>query len=280
MTTPGYQSALENPAAASAYFQAATAEEIPHPEIDVPPEGVVNLPGGLVVNGQVVREVEVQELTGAHEEALARAKLSNNPARFVSTLLQCGVVSLGGHEATRELLLQLLVGDRDALLLGIRRATYGDEIELEDSNCPFCGEGFGLTITLDDIPTVELADPHMDAVFTIDLRRDRKARVRLAVGADQEAVMANPDLSMAERNTVLLSRCVVTLTGADGSERSVTAQPSLVRDGLSIPDRSKILEELRKRQPGPRLEQITFTHEICGREVPLPLEVGTLFRGV
>jgi hypothetical protein len=280
VTTPGYQSALENPGAAAAYFQAATAEEIPQPLIEGPPEGIVQLPGGLVIKGQVIREVEVCELTGAHEEALARAKLSNNPARFVSTLLQCGVVSVGGEEPSRDLLLQLLVGDRDALLIGIRRVTYGDEIELEDSKCPFCGEGYGLTVTLDDIPTVKLSDPALDAMFTTELRRGRRALVRLPNGADQEAVMANPDLSIAERNTVLLSRCVVTLTGADGSERQVSAFPGLVRDGLSIPDRSKILEEIKKRQPGPRLDEITFTHEICGREVPLPLEVGTLFRGV
>src|SRR5690349_3878902 len=67
----------------------------PAPVISDVPDTYVKLPAGMLMDNEVVQDAEVQELTGKHEELLAKAKQSNNAARYVNTLLQCGVVSIG-----------------------------------------------------------------------------------------------------------------------------------------------------------------------------------------
>lgn len=274
----GFANPLDDPNGANAAIASAIASSAATPEIDLPADGIVGLPGGLVTTtGKVVREAEVQELTGAHEEALAKARASGTPARTMTALLDSGVVSVGDEPASRSLLSRLLVGDRDALVLGICEATYGKEIELPTITCPHCGEELDVTLTTEDIPVVRLEDPAGDARFIVELRKGRKAHVRLAVGADQEALLENPKLSVAEMNTLLLSRVLLSIEEANGDQTPVAGHIDTARN-LSIPDRSKILRELAERQPGPKFDQVKFTHDSCQKEVTLPLGVGDLFR--
>src|ERR1700730_8114610 len=65
----------------------------PAPVIDDLPDTFVKLPAGLIVDGKLINEAEVQELTGEHEEKLAKIRLSSNPAKYLNTLLQCGTVA-------------------------------------------------------------------------------------------------------------------------------------------------------------------------------------------
>lgn len=274
----GFANPLDDPNGANAAIASAMASSAATPEIDLPADGIVDLPGGLVTaTGKVVREAEVQELTGAHEEALAKARASGNPARTMTALLDSGVVSIGDEPASRAVMSRLLVGDRDALVLGIRVATYGDEIELPTITCPHCGEELDVKLTTEDIPVVKLDDPAADVRFTVDLRKGRKAHVRLAVGADQEALLENPKLSVAEMNTLLLSRVVLAIEDSNGDQLPVAGHIEASR-GLSIPDRSKILRALADKQPGPKFDQVKFMHDSCQKEVTLPLGVGDLFR--
>lgn len=278
----GYIDPMESPAAANAAIDAMLKSgSRSTPIVDAPPSDVVMLPGGLVDDdGRVIRDVEVTELTGAHEEKLAKAKRAENVSRFVVTLLECGVVRIGDSKPTPKLLRSLLIGDRDAIILGIRRATYGDDLDLKDFVCPHCEQPTPLEITLDDIPTRTLDDPKLDMTFTVELSKGRKASVRLANGGDQEEILANLNLSLPEQNSLLLSRCVLSVIDSNGMEHPVVGRPALVRDGLNIPDRAKIIAELNDRQPGPRYDEVSFVHDGCGKEVLVPLGVGDLFLGV
>src|SRR6185437_7822650 len=135
----------------------------------------------LVDSGMVVRNVVVRELTGEDEEALARAVRGGNFFHYIDTLLERGTVAIGNHREqadVRKQLKSLLVGDRDAVVLGIRRATYGDDIEIKDWICPSCGEESNISMTVEDIPVGEMDDPVTENTFTVKLRRGRSARVR------------------------------------------------------------------------------------------------------
>ena len=46
---------------------------------------------------------------------------------------------------------------------------------------------------------------------------------------------------------------------------------------LSIPDRRAIIKALADKQPGPRLNEVKFTHQACGNEVTLLIGIGDLF---
>lgn len=243
---------------------------------------IVTLPGGLIVSdsGQerVVTTGQVRELTGADEESLGRALAADNPFHVMNTLLERGVVKLGEEKPgdTRELLKELLIGDRDALMLGIRAMTYGPEIEVMGWECPNCGEKIDATFDLtEDVDTKTLKHPS-EAEFDVKLRRGSVAHVRLPNGEDQFVVGELTKRPLAERNTRLLERCVETVTEADGQVHVILAAPYMVRD-MGMADRRKISNELANRQPGPAYNAVKFTHETCGKEVALSFNLGDLF---
>jgi hypothetical protein len=274
-----------NPAedpAALAKASAALANTVKDPEPEPPADTLVQLPGGIVRGALVIRQAEVRELTGEHEEALARAARAQpgSVVHFLSTLLECGTVRFGTEDPaqTSAFLRDALVGDRDALLIGIRRATYGDDIELEDWKCPECKNRADLTIPLDDIPVHKLEHPDKDITFDVPLRRGRTAEVRLANGADQAAVFASPDLTVAERDSILLGRCLLAIRDKDGTRHLTTGTEGALARKLALPDRHAILRDLTEKQPGPKFGEVKFTHQDCGKEVGLALGLPDLFQ--
>ena len=262
--------------------QAAEMAKSKFPVPDAFASDLITLPGGFVVSdsGQerVITTGQVKELTGADEESLGRALAAENPYHVMNTLLERGVVKLGEEkpEDTRELLKELLIGDRDALMLGVRAATYGPEIEVTGWECPNCCEKIDATFDLaDDVDTKTLKHPS-EAEFDVKLRKGAVAHVRLPNGEDQFSVGELSKRPMAERNTRLLERCVETITDGDGQVRVMMAAPYMARD-MGMADRKKITDELAKRQPGPAYNAVKFTHETCGKEVALSFNLGDLF---
>lgn len=265
--------------AAADLAKALTFNE-PRPEISALEPDEVELPIGVTIGGELVRVGRVRELTGADEEEMERAATSATPERLLAVLLERGVVSLGRHTTQPDVLDGMAVGDRDALIIGIRKATYGNTIEYERYVCPKCEESFALSVDLDDIPTVEWPTPG-DTTMTVKLRKDRQARIRLATGLDQYAVLSatrNKKVTGAEQDTLLLSRCVLAIIAADGTEREVTTDPAHVREGLGIADRNAIKKALHERRPGPRLDQVAITCPDCEFKQEVNVTLDALFR--
>lgn len=279
---------LASPAEANALAEAAVkaAQAVEAPTIPAPPSDHVVLPGGLVRNGEVTRRVQVRELTGEHEEALARAMTPPagatevNWAHFLQVLLECGVKQVGDfpESQTKDLLRDMITGDRDAVVMGIRQATYDDDLELIGWTCPYCGKSTDITLSLaQDVPVTKMDDPLHAQTFTVKLRRGRVATVRLATGRDEAAMFDVERLTQAERESVMLSRCLLKIADASGQETIVAGFSKSIVQNLSIPDRKAIIRDMNKRQPGPRYNEITFVHQDCQKEVPLVIGLGTLF---
>lgn len=274
------EDALADPSATNAEINAAIGNVLGNPpEIDPPPDDIVRLPGGLVRGGKVYRTAQVRELDGSDEEALSKALRSGNVFHFMDTLIERGTVSVGDLPATREVLKSMLVGDRDELALAIRIATYGIDMEVERWACPVCEKrsDISFTLTEDVIERTTLKNTVEDSVFEVSLRKGAKARVRMPNGEDQDAIFEDPEWTTAQRNTILISRCVQTYTDPSGQEYNMVAFPSMSLK-LSIPDRQKIIREITERQPGPRYNEVKFTHDECQSEVVLALGVRDLFR--
>lgn len=268
-------------------IKAAIKDATKVPDVPLPPSDLVKLDGGLVFDIDdeevEIRTAVVRELTGEHEEALARALKSGNTFHFMNVLLESGVASLGDitdPATVKKVLRKVLIGDRDALALAIRVATYGSELEVLQWQCPSCGATSDMVFDLTegglDIKRRTLSSVR-DNTFEVPLRKGGKARVRLATGADQLYVYEDTDFTSAERHSRLLSKCVETITDAKGQAHNLILEPSYVLK-LSIPDRTTILAELSKRQPGPQYTEIEFRHEDCGNEVTISLGLIDLFR--
>lgn len=251
------------------------AVKVDAPVIPLPPKDIIPLYGGLVKGDRVINSVRVRELTGEDEEALARADQSSY-FHFIDRLLHCGVVQLGSEpeSQTDQLLGKLLIGDREQILLGIREATYGKEIEVEKWICTNCGSRQDLIMEVEDIPIKKMSSPD-ESTFEVKLRKGGHAVVRLATGEDQLAIFDKQDWTQAQRETVYLSRCVVSIFDDEG-EHSMQGFPSLSRE-MSMADRHSILKELSDRQPGPKYNDIKYTCENCGKEVIVVLGLNNLF---
>jgi len=241
------------------------------PEVVIPslPDTTVTLAAGLIdpFAGTVSTTAEVRELNGADEEAIA--KLSD-PGKALLAILERATVSIGEEPATKQLLGSLLAGDREALLLAIRKATFGSEVEVS-TVCDKCPELQTFKIDLDkDVEVKKLEDPIRDRRFTVELKAG-PAKVNLPTGDVQTQIINATDKNSAELDTMLLAACVTEI----GDQPVLNA--NRIRT-LGITDRRLLLDEIAKRNPGPQLSEIKKACGTCGQEVYLPLTLAELFR--
>jgi len=249
------------------YAQKAMEE----PEVEIktkaPSGPEVTLPGGFIDGGEVVKTVEVRELNGVDEEAIAKASTTG---KALNVLLQRGLVKIGSREVKRDDFDNLLSGDRDAILIGIRRITFGETLDFS-INCLSCNETQPVSIDLgEDIPMKTLDDPIADRTWSVETKQGY-VTVSLPTGITQKKLLENSDKTSAEINTLLLAGCVM----------SVNGQPSMGVStvlNLGMADRSKIIEQILDKNPGPRLSEVSKVCKACGETIPLPLSLVDLFR--
>jgi hypothetical protein len=237
-------------------------------EITPPSDPLVHLPAGYVTpSGEVIKTAEVRELNGRDEEFIAK---TNSLPRAFNTILTRATVKLGTEEATETMLDSLISGDRDALMIGIYKATFGSEAEIT-AYCGGCEEFKTVAIDVDrDIKTKILVDSLNDRVFTVKGKTNTYL-VGLPTGVVQKELAANPDKNIAELTTILLEHSVLEI-----NDNPVIGKAQIQQ--LGIVDRKKISDEIAKRTPGPQFDDITIDCPDCEREVVVPISLGTLFR--
>lgn len=253
---------------AKEFEEASVDEDKVEITTEVPPSNIVELPGGFVLNnGKVIKSVEVRELNGADEEELARA---TTPNRLLQVVFSRGLVALEDIPAYSEDLDTMLSGDRDAVILGIRCATFGKDLTYS-ATCPKCLEEHDVIIDLiKDVKTRTLNDPVIDRTFTV-ATKNGEAVVTLPNGITNKKLLDADSKTTSELMTIVLSGCLVSINGTP----SLGVQTAL---NLGILDRETIISEIYKRTPGPRLGEVKKACKACGNEIPLPLSLASLFR--
>jgi hypothetical protein len=259
---------ISDPQAVAKAVKALDVEPAVEVKTQVPSDSEVALPGGFINReGALVKYAEVRELNGADEEAIARA---GSTGKALNIMLQRGLVSLGMEQASKEDLEKLLSGDRDAILIGIRRATFGNTIDF-DGACPTCAAEQTITLDLStDIPVKELEDPIGDRIWEYTSKLGTVV-VGLPTGLTQRRLLENSDKNSAELNTILLAGCVASIDGSPSM-----GAPSVLR--LSWKDRDALVQEILDRNPGPRLGEVSKACQACGEQIPMPLTLAALFR--
>jgi 5,10-methenyltetrahydromethanopterin hydrogenase len=258
--------ALANKLAAEAISDREVAAPAPKVEIPLPPDSVVELPGGLFdpFDG-VTTTAEIRELTGADEEVIARI---GDPGKALLTILERATVKVGDKKADKETLDALLAGDREAILLAIRIATFGQEVKVGPV-CPKCGEDQTFEIDLKkDVEMKTLDDG--DRTFTLTCKAG-KVVVNLPTGGAQKALVNATNKNAAELDTILLKSCVESIDG------NPVVNIQQIKD-LGLKDRRDLIKAITDRNPGPQLSEIKKTCKACDSEVSLPLTLADLFR--
>lgn len=264
-------SAAANPALANNLVKKAMQEDtlsVIQPEIVPPSDNIVELPGGYItVTGEVVRIAEVRELTGKDEEAIGRA---TSMSKALLTVLQRCVVRIGDEKATEKMLDGLLSGDRDALLLGILKLTFGSTPKVM-CFCGGCQEAKEVLVDINaDIKTKILTNPIEDRVFLVKGKAG-EFTVQLPTGITQKEMLNNADKNPAELTTLLLKNTVIKIG------ESPVYSPMQIQN-LSLVDRRAIVDAINERIPGPQFEALTTVCPDCESEVTVPVSLDSLFR--
>jgi hypothetical protein len=149
----------------------------------------VTVPGGLLAGETLdhYRRFEtagLRPLTGLEEDWLAgnRGKAS---ALIASRLLNACLVQLDGREPPENTAGRLLAGDRDYLILQLRRLTLGDSVH-SVADCPRCGAKIDVSFDASKIP-VDWR-PQNAPAHSVQLSNGRTVQFRLPTGADQERI--------------------------------------------------------------------------------------------
>ncbi len=171
----------------------------------------VTLPNGYWIDGTHCRNVELRVLTGLDEEYFAEFTSTTSPVNSITALLGRCITRMDGvEEVTADAVGRLTVGDREALLLHLRRLTRGERMQCI-LNCPQadCNELMDIELCVSDLlqPTYQKPEPvYEDMVESVG----RKFRVRfsLPTGIDQEAAALKASTDVQAGVELLLRRCV------------------------------------------------------------------------
>lgn len=236
------------------------------------------LPAGYIdESGQLHREVELSALTGREEELLVTMARQGGAAQVSAVLSSC-VKRIGNiSPVSRDLVRQLLVADRQYLMLKLRELTFGERIQATVS-CPWpnCDTRVDIDFNVSDIP-IKAMD-HVSAVyqydFAVGLTTESKTLsicFRLPNGGDQEALSSQLENNEAAALSHLLWRCIQRI---DSSENPDIEQIRVFSSSL----RANIEKKMQELSPDVELTMEAECPE-CRRSFTIPFDLQDYFFG-
>jgi hypothetical protein len=166
----------------------------------------VTLPNGYEAGGAWSRTVWLRPWCGTDEifiTGIDTAMLAP-AARTTALLSRCVYLAEGTRRAGRAFVRDLAAGDREALLLHLRRVTLGDRLSCVLS-CRTCGSLMDLELKVHELLVAPYeSEGVLHEARVVTEAGTMRVRFRLPCGADQEAVVA-----LARRDPVTAARAVV-----------------------------------------------------------------------
>lgn len=189
---------------------------------DVGEEKVYSLLAGYTDKDGITHNTfTLREMTGADEEYVNRSDIKSNGAKVSTALLARCVTSIGtltrksvgGPKEWEDIIKHLYVGDRDVMLLELRRLSIGEEIEVTHT-CPNPGCKAKLN-TVVNIDELEITEFNGINEIPFELPKgfvDKKGNLhktgvmRRPNGLDGELLTPIAKNNMAKAETALLTR--------------------------------------------------------------------------
>ncbi len=195
----------------------------------------IRLPGGLLCDDTLEREVRFRLITGGVEMSIAEAmnRIEDTPT-FVTGVLTQAVHSIGDRLSTEGAIWHLCIADRQYLMMRLAGLLH-QRFRWLTFTCNDCGLPFDLRIDRENIPVKEAAAgfPHA----TVQLA-GQVVRLHVPTGSDQQQISG-----MATERAVrgLVSSCIESIDGG-------TSQESFV-DGLTPTEIEQIDQALEQISP-------------------------------
>jgi hypothetical protein len=175
------------------------------------------LPSGYWHLGRCYREARVRGIAECDEALVEALSALSHPIERGTLLLSQCVTRLGDLERTEsDGVRDLSMGDREALLLHIRRLTFGERMQCV-LRCVGCEEPMDLELHVSDllVPITRIPQQRYQELFSFGDVRFR-VNYRIPTGADVEAVACSGNRVSEKMATELLVRCVESVEREDG----------------------------------------------------------------
>ena len=228
----------------------------------------VTLPGGFNVERTWCREAYLRPLAGQDESFLEEAVQALLPAQQTTALLTRCLTRLGPlAPVTSEAVRSLTVGDREALLLHLRRLTIGERMSCI-VNCPDreCGKRMDLELNVSDLlvpPYQHTKDQYETGVN--DNGIVYQVHFRLPTGADQETAARLARDNAPAAADLVLRRCVerVTIAGEPIDECPLVVIQQLPAIMAALDPQAEVI--------------LRLTCPVCGHAFSALFDVATYF---
>lgn len=145
----------------------------------------ITLPGGILHNDKLEKEVVLKPITGRLEQAiLEQPEYIENVPGYVSNVLVNTISSIGELESGYDLVSELCVVDRQYIMQKLCQI-IGDDQFWMNVNCDHCNEVFDVSIMLSQLPVNTAGDDYPYAHVHIGRY---VMTVRMPNGSDQEKI--------------------------------------------------------------------------------------------
>ena len=246
-----------------------------------PEKGLFLLPGGYLTNdGECFREVEIRHLTGREEEMMADTDDETMLASLFDRILVNCVKRIGTlTKINLDVIKNLIVPDRDYLLLCLRRFTFGNRVEAR-LRCPNeqCNHMSDIGFDLDEI---QIQRNQGNGTFSAKLSsnttyKDKTGAVydavqfRLPTAGDQEeavSIMQNENQSKAL--TYLFTKCIQKIGKIEKIDEDFV-------HSLPISTRREIELQIKRHSPTVDLS-INVTCPRCNYDFKSPFDIQNFF---
>lgn len=219
------------------------------------------------LGGRAADGLDLRAMTGFEEELVERYQSGVNTAALCNEVLARCHVGLGRPvDEARERVRGLLVAERDAALIELRRMSIGDVVE-SLVTCTRCGHDNAVEFRLSDLP-IDL--PPAPTVVDTELPDGTAVRMRLPTAGDQEDVVATGLGTAAERRSWLLARVVLSFGDDAGPFDTEFGQR------LTVGQRRQLEAALDHALPDLDLS-MTVTCDACEAEFAAPFDVADFF---
>ena len=204
--------------------------KFPSEIIDLPSEGKLYPKEHACSNGKI----EIKYMTAKEEDILTSQNLIKKGV-VIDRLLDSLIITNGVKSN------DLLLGDKNAVMVAARILAYGPEYLCEVNN-PTTGEQESHTFNLADCPFKKLPKDTKENKFEVDLPiSKKKITFKLLTGKEEEQILKDIDASKklgAQVSPELTTRLRYSLTSVDGDESSSVinnfAQNMLARDSMHL----------------------------------------------
>lgn len=189
--------------------------------VETVPGVVVQLPAGIIKDGKVYRDAELVPMTGLTRKAIAREDVGSSPYKITDVMiLQC-LKRVGPVTSIGKIVGELLVGDRDFLMLEIRRISMGDGINVT-VECGSCKKKIDVQFSISELEVIRLKDDDYEVRDGVRVFRVKSDDPKLDVlcrfprGEDQQAAVALLQKNPIEYYFKIYSACVLEWNGKTG----------------------------------------------------------------